>query len=447
VQLQLVIAGSGFDPDKLAVYYILLTKLAWLTLSMRIKAYLYAVLALILFAFLLVGSPRPSREDWWRKDLRYLATELLVRHVNPFFSVTREEFDRAVDELDKAIPLMKDHEIVVGMKQIVAMIGDPHTDMAVEFSYYPLRLQWFKDGYFASATTSAYRRSLGSRLVQIGNMDVESAYAAIKTVISHDNENWLRKQSASFMVAPAILHAKKILPQMERGQFFFEDAKKNRFALDLARPTHKIDSSEWLLAPDEAKMPAPLYLKKKDVYYWFEHLQNSKTLYFQYNRCQEVETLPFGKFAEELFRSVDTLLVNRLIIDLRHNSGGNSGILWPFIVGLNNRPTINQKAHLFVIIGSGTYSSGVLNAAELQEHTHAIFFGEPTGARPNVYGEPRQFYLPNSGLAVSYSTKHFKRVKDDPPALMPDVTVELTAADYFAGRDPVLDRILTYQAK
>jgi len=411
------------------------------------KRYLYAALALIILGFLLLGLPRPPREGWWRKDLQFLAAELPARHVNPFFKLTREEFNRAVHELDRAIPSLADHEIIVSMKRIVAMIGDPHTDITVDFSYFPLRLQWFKGGYFVTATTSAYRRSLASRLVQIGDMDIEKAYAALKIVIPHDNEYWLRRQSANFLVAPAILHALKIVPRMDKGEFVFEDANRTRFSLDIVRPTHQIDDSEWLQTPDEAKVSLPLYLKKQNVNYWFEHLKNSRTLYFQYNRCEEIETLPFSKFAEQLFDLADTPSVDRLIIDLRHNSGGNSGILWPFIMGLKERPNLNQKGHLFVIIGSGTYSSGVLNAAELQEQSQAIFIGEPTGARPNLYGQYKYFSLPNSGLVVSYSTKHFRRVKDDPPALAPNVTVQLTAADYFAGRDPVLEKILGYTEK
>ena len=71
-----------------------------------------------------------------------------------------------------------------------------------------------------------------------------------------------------------------------------------------------------------------------------------------------------------------------------------------------------------------------------------ILVGEPTGGKPNSYGEVRSFRLPNSGLRVMYSTKYFQMLETDPPAVEPDITVELTAADRFGGHDPVLARIL-----
>lgn len=148
------------------------------------KRYLYAGLIFAVFAFLLIGPPRHSREDWWRKDLRYLELELPARHLNAFFKITPKEFHRAIDDLDAALPSLRDPEIVVGMKRIVTMIGDPHTDLAVDFSRFPVRLEWLADGYYVTAAISAYSRALGSRLVKIGSIDTEKAYTALTAVIS-----------------------------------------------------------------------------------------------------------------------------------------------------------------------------------------------------------------------------------------------------------------------
>ena len=69
--------------------------------------------------------------------------------------------------------------------------------------------------------------------------------------------------------------------------------------------------------------------------------------------------------------------------------------------------------------------------------------GEPTGGKPNTYGEVRTFELPNSKLVVAYSTKYFRLIKSaDPPSVIPDQLIETSSADYFAGRDPVLEFVL-----
>ncbi len=50
-----------------------------------------------------------------------------------------------------------------------------------------------------------------------------------------------------------------------------------------------------------------------------------------------------------------------------------------------------------------------------QLQTNPILVGEPTGGKPNSYGEISSFLLPNSGLVVNYSTKYFEQVSGDPP--------------------------------
>ena len=51
--------------------------------------------------------------------------------------------------------------------------------------------------------------------------------------------------------------------------------------------------------------------------------------------------------------------------------------------------------------------------------------------------------LPNSGLVVSYSTKYYKFLDEDAPAVMPDKRIDPNWSDHKAGRDPVMDWILS----
>jgi C-terminal processing protease CtpA/Prc len=89
-------------------------------------------------------------------------------------------------------------------------------------------------------------------------------------------------------------------------------------------------------------------------------------------------------------------------------------------------------------------ASAILNAIDLQKKTAAILVGEPTGGKPNHYGELKFLTLPNTKTAVSYSTKYFTHAEQDTPSLMPDILVEMTFQDYRTGRDPFLEAVLRY---
>jgi hypothetical protein len=86
----------------------------------------------------------------------------------------------------------------------------------------------------------------------------------------------------------------------------------------------------------------------------------------------------------------------------------------------------------------------MMAAMDLKNELHAILIGEPTGGKPNQFGEIKRATLPNSNLAVFYPVKYFHPVSDaDPDSIVPDVPARLTLEDFLAGRDPVLEAALS----
>jgi hypothetical protein len=83
-------------------------------------------------------------------------------------------------------------------------------------------------------------------------------------------------------------------------------------------------------------------------------------------------------------------------------------------------------------------------ALDLEKHTSAIFVGEPTGARPNHYGDSRKIRLPNSGLTLRVSTLYWQYAgpKDERSSLPPHIPVRFVVDDLRTGRDPAFERIV-----
>jgi hypothetical protein len=193
----------------------------------------------------------------------------------------------------------------------------------------------------------------------------------------------------------------------------------------------QLQSLQSLLPPGEL----PLAQRNPERWYWFETLPEANALYFQYDVCAEMQDLPFADFTRSLFETVDSEGLDRIVIDLRNNGGGNSAVLHPFLEGLAERPDLD----VFVLIGRRTFSSALMNAIELDQEANATLVGEPTGGRPNHYGEVRSFALPNSQLKISYSTKFFRELPDsDPPSLQPEIAAPPTLANQLAGHDAAL---------
>ena len=86
-------------------------------------------------------------------------------------------------------------------------------------------------------------------------------------------------------------------------------------------------------------------------------------------------------FLDELLAAVESASAERLIVDLRNNSGGNSAILGQHIERIGTHPRLNAPGRLVGLIGSVTYSSGMRNAFQLRADGGATLIGEPHGRK------------------------------------------------------------------
>jgi C-terminal processing protease CtpA/Prc len=95
-----------------------------------------------------------------------------------------------------------------------------------------------------------------------------------------------------------------------------------------------------------------------------------------------------------------------------------------------------------VLLGRSTFSAAANFVTEVDLETRARLLGEPSGGSPNLWGDAQTVELPRAGLTVRVATLHWEFAAHDDKhlAVVPDVLVPLSAADFFAGRDPVLER-------
>ena len=84
----------------------------------------------------------------------------------------------------------------------------------------------------------------------------------------------------------------------------------------------------------------------------------------------------------------------------------------------------------------------MLNSFALKKQTGAIIVGEPSGGKPNCYGEVKYLTLRNSQMQVRYSTQYYHLIEDDSRlSMLPDILCPVTLADFRAGTDPCLTAI------
>ncbi|MGL5381652.1 S41 family peptidase, partial [Clostridium sp.] len=160
-------------------------------------------------------------------------------------------------------------------------------------------------------------------------------------------------------------------------------------------------------------------------------LKEKNELYIKYNSCREDGETPLKEKIERSIEFIEKNKVEKIIIDIRNNLGGDSTLINPLLKYIKNNKSINKRENFKIIIGRETFSSALLNAYEFKRETNAFIIGEPSGGKPNCYGEILKFTLPNSKFIVSYSTKYYELIEDDEVmALYPDKLILESIEDY-----------------
>ena len=424
------------------------------------------ILLLVLCDSLVIaqGEQLDQREaQQWREDLRYLAEQLPLRHKNLFHSMTKEKFETSVHQLDERIPTLSRQQIITEFARIGARIGDGHSgirplrDPKLNFRFYPIKLHFFKNGMFIQQAENSLASIVGAKVLKIGDTAMDEVYKATAELVPRDNEMTLKNLTPFLISQAEVLHALGFVQDMEKAEFTIETNGKKRVVVLAPMPLGSTlgfgRNPGWVDARDETKTTTPLWLKDPENLFWFEYMTDNRTVYVQLNAIANkpsIEGRPretIEDFFRTVFDFVRTHPVDRFILDLRMNGGGSSELNKPIIHGLIRADKVNQAGKLFVIIGRRTFSAAQNLVNELEEHTNALFVGEPTGGRPNHYGDAVRIILPNSGIAFFASTLWHQEAgaRDNRAWTAPHLAAELTSEEYRSNIDPAMSLIMKYQ--
>ncbi|MCH2181802.1 MAG: hypothetical protein MK108_07340 [Mariniblastus sp.] len=386
-----------------------------------------------------ISEAQPDRADHWRADLDLLATELPQKHIDLFHTLPEAEFRQGIDSLKQSADALDDNQLTLQLMELVARVGDGHTSVQPDVGkmrFLPLQFYLFKDGLYVIQASPEWRDAFGGRVTRIGSLPIDDVLQQVSRYAARDNQQQLKNSAPRFLRVADMLVAAGAWKDVDSGTIEYQKNGESKTVTCRSMSADQLNQVDWV-----SRKVIPMYQQKSELDHWNDWLPDSKTVFFKYNRCRNKPA--FDRLVRGTSGFIAQNDVQKFVLDLRDNGGGDSRILSPLLTYLASSPKLNKPDRLFVIIGRTTFSSAVLNASETKLATQATFVGEPSGGKPNHYGEVRSLVLPNSGLTVRYCTNKFQRIEgSDPPSLMPDINIEPTFADWSNGRDPVLEAIL-----
>ena len=204
------------------------------------------------------------------------------------------------------------------------------------------------------------------------------------------------------------------------------------------------------LAPQPSRPSAPLSRQsemRQGAFPW-RQVPGSRTAYVAFNHYLTGQSRSeFGDLTSAAFRAMDTAKIDRLVIDLRWNGGGDFTRGRQYVLDeIRKRDRWLKPGAFYVLIGRRTFSAAMVNTVDFKRAAGAILVGEPTGARPNSYSQTGFFQLPTSGVQATVSICRYEAWPEDVPGVPPDRPIPPTWADYRDGRDAALEWVLSQPA-
>ncbi len=422
---------------------------------------------LLTFLFILafsyqVQSQATLTAQQWQEDLSFLQETVHKDYAFLFKKTTKEEFDRAVASLHKAIPEMQDHEVVVGLAKIIAMFKYGHTDISFrqepyDFRNFPFNLYQFQDGMYIQGTHKEHSGALGAKVVAVAGMPIDKALEAIYPVVPAENEQYFKAFGINYLRFPEVLHATGITPELSETVTLTLEKNGKTFTHEFRampkgeRPPVNYSliqqDGDWLEARDQSVTPH--YLGQLDKHYYYTYLPEEKTLYVRQSSVFHDPEEDIPSFYQRVFDFIDQNEVDKLVLDVRLNGGGNNFNNKEVVTGIIRSEKINQPGKFFVILGRRTFSACQNLVLELDNYTNAIFVGEPTSENVNFYGDNNKVTLPNSEIPVflSWAWWQDKPQWQNAPWLAPHIAVEMSFEEYRTNQDPVLETALNFDSE
>ena len=407
--------------------------------------------------------------EQFHEGVQLLYDKMLERSPDPFLTFPRERFESEVERMLAREEPISEGEMFIELSRFIGMMRGGHSwifldrDTALFSRAVPLRVAEFSDGLFVRAAAPNHRDLVGGRILAINGVPIETAWPRIKDAVG-EGPQIARERALVYTLMPDYLRA------LGMG----DDAAIS-FTLKLTdgrRETRRIEAEQWphydelysaalgfgtpegWIVPEDARNAA--WFRRHQDAFWYEYQPDSSTVYAQFNAATTDPDNPWNAERDalrpmlvEIFARVAEPDVDRLVIDLRNNRGGNSALWQPIVHHIIRSDKLQEPGRLFVIIGHATGSAAVAWAAQIEGNSRAVFVGEPTADRPNFHNDPdgprrARFDVPKTALNffVANQVEQWSSSDDHRAAIYPDIPVMLSWNEFATGHDPVMEAIM-----
>lgn len=412
------------------------------------------VLCLLLLACTAVpASPSAIGDDTLaaaRAEIDRAVERLVRQHPEPFHAIDEAEFRQEAEALKAQLGELTPDEATVGLMRLWARLATERDGHQFAFlaegtdePILPLRVYEFAEGVYVTAAMAPQQDLVGTRLTAVAGHPIDEVLAALEPLVPRDGPATVPAFRPIFLLKVSVLRGLGLVGAGDVSITVEDEAGAER-SVELAPvPIAEFERwGAWLAYTGLPTRDGLRHTQGIDDVFSVERLPGGG-IYVRYAAVRPVER----DEVEEITELAAAHPRDPVIVDLRQNPGGDNHEYPPILSALNDS-AVNRPGRLLVLTDRVTFSAASNFCTEIEGSTEAVFIGEPMGGGLNFWDDVTFLELPDYPvpMRVGISTRYWQKADADDIRLTiePEVSVPVTAADYFAGRDSTLEAALAY---
>jgi hypothetical protein len=402
------------------------------------------------------GSSRPTSAasttalQAAQAELDRLLVELERTHPAPFHGIARDAWVGELHDLRDRLGELTREQALVELQRVVALLSRNGRDghqLALPAPgsggpVLPIQVYEFDDGMFITAAFDPDQADLvGARIDALNERPIADVLAALEPLVPRDGPSTVPLFRPVLFLRTEVLRGLGLVEQGDVAMTVtMPDGSQREVIL---RPEPFDDFMSWAGDFGMVRLPERPdidYLADLDTVFTWRVVEDD-AIYLRYTQLRPIP-------GTQLTAALDRVAaggIDRVILDIRQNPGGDNHNIPPLLSALSD-PAIDRPGHLFVITDHVTFSAASNLATQVEAATSAVFVGQAMGGGLNFWDDVRWVRLDDYPIPVQVgvSTRYWEFAAPDDPRLTiePDLAVPNLASDFFAGRDPVLGAAL-----
>lgn len=412
---------------------------------------LYIILLLVFFlGFVTFLSPatnlftQSKKGIDWVADLDYYKSTLEDKHIHLYNKIRKEDFTREIQRIKTGLPEKSDMEVIIDLMKLTRKIGDGHTAVYIhnrELNVYPVEFYHIEGKWRVIKVGKDHKDLLGKELVKIDGKGMEEIAPAVSEVAQYvENKQSEIVRTAQHLNIAELLFGLQITRNPLKATFTFQNDLGEVQEVSLNALNNKVFGKMDL---ESINIQVPEISRPKYPWHellWFSPIEGTKGIYLKMGNYPSSGSME--SFGKKVLEYINENSIERLVIDLRNNGGGDFFVGVSLANYLNSSDNIDWKSGVYVLTDKVTFSAATCNALQFRQILNAKIIGEPTGSNPTGYQDMGEFSLPNSGLTITFSKRLFRFQENLTEGLQPDVLINYDWDNYSKGNDNMLQWVI-----